>query len=163
IAPVASADRVARAHLDQGRELASQKPPRLRDALDQLDEAVRLGPHLQEAWALRGWVHERRKEYAETIRDCTRAIELDAKDGGSFANRGSAHFRLRAYDDAIRDCTRAIELDARNVSGWCMRALAREQKKDYAGAASDMERVIELSPDRPEFVKMRDRMRGKAN
>ncbi len=149
----------ARAHLAQGIELATRKPPELAAAQEQLDAAVRLAPELAEVWAARGWLNERRNRNEDAIRDCTKAIELDPRDASSFANRGTARFKLKEYDDAIVDLTRAIELDEKSVSAWATRARAREKKRDWKGALADAERVCELVPDNEGLRTLRDRLR----
>ena len=47
-----------------------------------------------------------------SIKDYTRAIEINPKNAGAYNNRANAYFDKGLYDEAISDCDKALKIDA---------------------------------------------------
>ncbi len=78
-----------------------------------LDEAIRLNPHDDQAYHLRGRFRESRREFDQAIADFTEAIVINSSYPGSWQGRGSARQRKGDFAGALADLERAIELHPR--------------------------------------------------
>jgi tetratricopeptide (TPR) repeat protein/serine/threonine protein kinase len=113
---------------------------KLGEALSAADEYVVRQPKDPEAFATRGFVHNKRKQYREALVDFGRAIELAPKNPKYYLQRGAVHINDRNTNAAIKDLTQAIELDSGYVEAYKLRAAAYEQRglqTDAFAAAAD--------------------------
>ena len=108
--------------------------------------AIELAPGSADGWSGRGWAHQKRGEWTESIDDLTRAIELDEKDPDAWGYRAWAYVSTSEPEAAVADATRAIELDPQFAESWGTRALARCMLRKYSAAAKDAEKAIALAP-----------------
>ncbi len=86
------------------------------------------------------------KQYAETIRVATEAIDLNPNNSMAYTFRGNGYAEMKDYAQAIKDYTRAIELDTNNALAYYNRGLAYEHSFDHKSAVIDLTKAIELSP-----------------
>lgn len=63
--------------------------------------------------------------------NCTKCLEIDAKNVKALFRRGQARTCLKDYDDAIVDFRRVLELDADNQEARTSLANCERLKKDY--------------------------------
>jgi tetratricopeptide (TPR) repeat protein len=83
-------------------------------------------------------------DHSGTIKDCTKAIELNPNSKEAYINRGVAKYRKRHYEDAISDYDKALELDPKDAEAYCLRGLAKHYFGDKDGACSDWKKAVEL-------------------
>lgn len=88
-----------------------------------------------------------RRDFDGSIRDLTKAIELEPRFAVAYFNRGSAKQAKGDFDGAIADHNRAIELKPDFPLAFFNRGEAKYSKGDFDGAISDHTRAIELEPD----------------
>jgi lipoprotein NlpI len=66
---------------------------------------------------------EYRAKLAQTVADCTKAIERDPKDAGAYFQRGAAQFKLGKFAESAADFDRQIELDPKAGPGHWQRGI----------------------------------------
>lgn len=86
-------------------------------------------------------------DYAEAIKDYTKAIELNPRYADAHYNRGIAYDDKGEYDRAIKDYTKAIELNPGYADAYVNRGIAYGRKGEYDQAISDFNEAIEIDPN----------------
>ncbi len=115
-------------------------------ALDELNNAIRLNPHLAGAYIGRGHVRCDRKEYDGAIADYNEALKIDPRALMAFIGRARVRAIKGEHDSAIADYDEAVRIDPQSEVTYLGRAFAWHQKKDYARAIADYSEVIRLNP-----------------
>lgn len=129
-------------------------------AMSLANKLVTEHPQDIKVWSLRGYLHRRNNEYAQSVADLTRAMEINAKGLGEapmdvagmiaidlLFNRGADKFAIGDDQSAIDDFTQALMLSERYRSDdynetlyfWRAEALLRLGKNREA--LSDLSRV----------------------
>uniref|UniRef100_A0A0E0BBZ2 Uncharacterized protein n=1 Tax=Oryza glumipatula TaxID=40148 RepID=A0A0E0BBZ2_9ORYZ len=90
-------------------------------ALLQYETALQIAAELESVEDIRSACHSNRAvcflklgKYDETIKECTKALELNPSYLKALLRRGEAHEKLEHYDEAIADMKKIIELDPSN-------------------------------------------------
>src|SRR5581483_5288199 len=127
---------------NRGTILLQLKDPQ--GALADLDKCVKLEPRRPGGWAYRANAKAALGDYADAVKDLTRALDLHdpekpwtPADGYTFDGRGK--FRRQAGDlkGSLEDHDRAIELEPRVAHFWGNRGLTKDALGDPAGAIQD--------------------------
>jgi tetratricopeptide (TPR) repeat protein len=86
-------------------------------------------------------------KYAESIKEFTKAIEIDPEFSLAYVSRGAAMMKVQKFEESIRDFDHAIELDPDYPKAYHLRGLARIELGDSEGALKDFGTAIDLDPD----------------
>jgi len=86
-----------------------------------------------------------------TIKELTRAIDLNPSEPDNFHRRGWAYYELNKYEKAIEDITKAIDLKSDNPYSYHLRGWANYKLKKYEKALKDTKKAIELNSNEPRF------------
>ncbi|OEL36756.1 Tetratricopeptide repeat protein 1 [Dichanthelium oligosanthes] len=91
------------------------------EALSQYEMALQIAAELESAEDIRSACHANRAvcflklgKHDETIKECTKALELNPSYLKALLRRAEAHEKLEHYDEAISDMKKVIELDPSN-------------------------------------------------
>ncbi|XP_062201361.1 uncharacterized protein LOC133903896 [Phragmites australis] len=91
------------------------------EALSQYEMALQIAAELESAEDIRSACHSNRAvcflklgKHDETIKECTKALELNPLYLKALLRRAEAHEKLEHYDEAIADMKKVIELDPSN-------------------------------------------------
>jgi len=95
-----------------------------------------------------------------SIRDISRAIELDPKDSEKYRFRGSAYIHIGRCDLSIGDFSKAIELNPKDGFNYSQRAICLTQEKPEL-AIEDYNRAIEAEPKEYSFYMYRGMLYAK--
>jgi tetratricopeptide (TPR) repeat protein len=147
--------KAAEAAYKEAHQLTDQL--KFREAIPQLDKAIRLDPELLSAYALRGYSYngvgnlENRPEYRRrAIEDYTTAIQKSLKSGvrrpGLYNSRGGVYMGLNENQRALQDYNEAIKMDPKYVTAISNRGELRRHMGDLDGSIADLTRVIQLEP-----------------
>ncbi len=117
-----------------------------KQAVADLDEAIKLAPGLAFAYFERGTAYHAVDDFQHAIADYTEAIKLDPKDPITFINRGMALTYIDKLDQALADFDAALKLSPDNVNVFIHRAFAYALKRDYARAMADIDEAVKLAP-----------------
>jgi tetratricopeptide (TPR) repeat protein len=120
-------------------------------ALDGFNQALRLNPKYEVAYAGRGAARGNLGDQKGAIADLSQAILLNPRNVRAYAARGS--YRADAGDlrGAVADLTQSIKLDIapEDYRAYHNRGMLRDQVKDYQGALTDYTKAISLNPKEP--------------
>ncbi|XP_013743844.2 tetratricopeptide repeat protein 1 isoform X2 [Brassica napus] len=91
------------------------------DALSKYELALQFAQEFPESVDLRSICHSNRAicylklgKYAEAIKECTKAIELNPSYTKALVRRAEAHEKLEHFEEALTDLKRILELDPSN-------------------------------------------------
>lgn len=91
------------------------------EALLKYDYAIQLAPEMSSSSEIRSICHNNQAtcffklgNYEDTIKECTKALELNPTYMKALLRRGEAHEKLQNYDEAIVDMKKILELDPSN-------------------------------------------------
>lgn len=119
----------------------------IREAADDLTEALKLDPTDTKALSLRAeYVSERGKNDV-AIKDFTEAIRQNPSDWSKYQQRGNAYLKLGKVKEAMEDFSEIIKRNPKDPGSYLIRALARAKEGDNAGALADYSEVIKLTPN----------------
>jgi serine/threonine protein kinase/predicted Zn-dependent protease len=119
-------------------------PERLRTAIVELDEALRLSPRHYWSLVQRGICHLERGELVEAAGDFGQCTGIWPEFAWGYFNRGCALDRTGSKAAAILDYTTAIERDPGLIAAYVNRGLARLELKQHAPALADFDRACAL-------------------
>jgi len=92
------------------------------DALSQYEVAIQIAPEGALSEDLISKCHYNRAtcfaklgKFNDTIKECTKALELDSSYAKALIRRSEAHEKLEHYDEAIADMKKTVELDSSNL------------------------------------------------
>jgi len=122
---------------------------RFAEAIEQLDEAIRLKPNWSEALASRGVARHSLNQFEAAIRNYDEYIKLVPDDDTYFSLRARAYQKLGRPDLAIVDYTKAILLGSGHASDLNNRADAYADLGEFERAVEDYDRAIRLEPENP--------------
>ncbi|KAE8056096.1 hypothetical protein FH972_012892 [Carpinus fangiana] len=91
------------------------------EAISHYDLALQVAPDMPSSVELRSICYSNRAvcflklgKYEETIKECTKALELNPTYMKALTRRGEAHEKLEHYEEAIADMKKILELDPSN-------------------------------------------------
>lgn len=115
-----------------------------------LDEAIRLWPDLQSAYARRGEVHSLREDWYEAVADLQVALKKSPDDSHSRYRLAVAHFHQMDYDKAKADLDPLFQINSFRVEAYVLRGGILIQQHDHAAAIADFEAVVAIDQKRIE-------------
>lgn len=92
------------------------------DALLKYEYALYLAPDMPSSVDTRSKCHVNRaicfskmERYEDTVKECTKALELNSAYMKAFVKRGEAHEKLEHFEEAIADMKKILELDPSHI------------------------------------------------
>jgi tetratricopeptide (TPR) repeat protein len=98
--------------------------------------------HLKKA---KEWSEKR--EYAETIAECDRALEIDPKSCDALTTRGLAWLNKRNYDKAVADFDRALAIDPKFADAYINLGTVLLERGEVDKAIAAWKQAQALRPD----------------
>lgn len=121
---------------------------RLREALTNLDIAVRLRPRAAAFHVVRGTVREKLKDYGGAISDFGRVLRLSPDFVWARYYRARSHRELKDYGAAIEDFSRFLDRHPDFEEALYLRSNAYFLSGEVSSAVKDLDRVLALNPKR---------------
>jgi len=155
-------------YLEQGKAQFAMRY--LENAKAAYDKAIALDPGNADAYAARAEVYyflgtNRRKksldpmeqalaqvELAQSVKDCTAALDLKPDTASFHKQRGTASQALGQYDAALADISAALKANPDSYSLYDQRAMIQLERGQYDLALEDLYQALALNP--------RDRLNG---
>ena len=116
------------------------------EALQSLNEAIKLDPKCSEAYFQRGSLLADAGQAGAALADFSKAIELSPNDAKLRHTRGFLLMTQKQIDAAIADFTAAIEINPKFTPSLNNRGLAWLAKDDRAKARADFEQALQVDP-----------------
>jgi tetratricopeptide (TPR) repeat protein len=114
-------------------------------ALADLDEAIRLDPHLAAAFEQRGYIAYGNKVYDKSLADLNEAIRLDPRIRWPYHVRGWIWYRKKDYDKALADYEEALRIDPAEAVFYRDRGNVALMRKQYDRALADYSKATHLN------------------
>ncbi|XP_057472830.1 uncharacterized protein LOC130761087 [Actinidia eriantha] len=110
------------------------------EALSQYGLALQVAPDMPSSVEMLSMCHANRAlcflklgKYEDTIKYCTKALELNPNYVKALLRRGEAHEKLEHFEEAIADLKKVVELDPSDVQArrtiQCLEPLAAEKRE----------------------------------
>ncbi len=84
------------------------------------------------------------EQYAEALRDCNTALELNPTNGMAYVNRGNVHRHLGNLEHALADYAKAIEIGSDLAGAYAMRGQVYLDLERYDKAVEDLDTALQL-------------------
>jgi tetratricopeptide (TPR) repeat protein len=110
----------------KGRIFFSQG--RYEEALQALDQSIKMNPRSAESWNERGNVLIAANRYNEALKCYEVAVALDPSFASAWINKAQALNAMDRYDEAVSACDKAIHLDPMSSDAWYTKALILEEE-----------------------------------
>jgi len=137
--------REAEGHYKAGVKLGSQG--RLKEAIAEFDEAIRVDPNLSGAYNNRGIIYARLGQFQRAIQDFDEAIRLNPWDAVTYYNRGTAYYHLDQFQSVIQNLEEAIRLNPQDAEAYYYRGLSYANLDQLQRAIQDFNEAIRLHPE----------------
>lgn len=95
----------------------------------------------------RGITKAEKGNYKGSIKDFTKAIEINPKDGVAYFLRGLSKNYLKLYEDAINDFNSAIAIIPDDPNFFYERGVSKFNLNLYQEAVEDFTKAIKINPD----------------
>jgi tetratricopeptide (TPR) repeat protein len=115
-------------------------------AIEDYDQAIRLGLTDANCFYRRGLAYFEKNDYKRAIQGFDEALKLNPDNAAILQSRGWAYENNNDYDQAIRDYDRAITLQSSYSPTLIRRAKAYEAKRQYEQALADYEAATQADP-----------------
>lgn len=116
-------------------------------ALADMDEAIRLQPHMAGLFINRAFIRYRLDDYYGAMADYDYAVTLDPANVTALYNRALLRAEVHDMNRAEADLNKVLELDPDNYRALFNRAVIRRDLGELNGAVTDLNRLIEIFPD----------------
>ncbi len=122
---------------------------RYAEAVEELDQALRLNPRHYWSSFQRGICHLELGKFALATGDFGTCIGLWPEFAWGYFNRGAALYKTGAKGEAIRDYSAALERDPNFLLAYLNRGMARLELEQYPEALVDFQQAANLGGDDP--------------
>jgi tetratricopeptide (TPR) repeat protein len=129
-----------------GRGLAFMGMQRSKQALVDMDEAIRLKPDFAEAWFARGDYYLLHQEYAKALTQFSEAIRLNPTLPGFYLQRARVYIAMGNYDQALTDFDHVLAAMPDPML-YIERGDINYQRGAYQAAADDYQHYLDLGGD----------------
>jgi tetratricopeptide (TPR) repeat protein len=100
-----------------------------------------------EAFFLRGWLHEVKGHLDNAILDYSRALTVKPEESGGHYTLGNAYYKRGDYSRAIESYSKAIALNPNFAAAFNNRGIASTKTGKYEKAIEDYSEAIRLAPN----------------
>lgn len=119
------------------------------DAIEDLNESIRLNPKKALLYRDRGLAKDALKQYEDALKDFHKAIELKSKESINYYHRGVTKNKIGHYKDAIEDLNKAVQLDQTNANAYYQRGFSKEMLGQRDTAKTDYKEALKINPNEP--------------
>jgi tetratricopeptide (TPR) repeat protein len=113
-------------------------------AIEDYDQAIRMGLTDADCFYRRGLAYFEKNDYNRAIQDLDQTLRLDPDNAAALQKRGWAYEVKKEYDQAIRDYDRAISLQPNYGPALVRRATTYQEKRQYERALADYEAATQV-------------------
>lgn len=129
-----------------------------KNALSDLDKAIRLRPNFTSAVTERGLAWRMLGQYEKAFADYENAITIDPPDVTAHQNLGALYTDLNRYTIAFHHFDLAVKLEPNKADHYINRGQASNRLHKYQQAMSDYETYLRLNPEGAHAVIAKERL-----
>ncbi len=127
-----------------GVGLALVKEGKIKDAINNYNEAIRINPNYLPSYISRGFAYFNLGQYQWAIDDCNKAIRLNKNWAEPYFIRGDSYYNFGQYHLAIENYNEAIRLNTENANAYMNRGAAYLKQGNNEQGCRDMQKACEL-------------------
>ena len=127
-------------------DIAIKTEKNYQQALDDMNEAIKLQPHYAGFFINRAFLRYRLDDYFGAMADYDYAIQLDPFNEVALFNRGLLRAEVHDNNKAIEDFSKVLSLNCNDHRALYNRAMLYRDIHDYKNALADINQVIEAYP-----------------
>jgi tetratricopeptide (TPR) repeat protein len=116
-------------------------------ALEYVQKAVALDPHLPLAHSLLGEIHLFQSQVQDAISDFQQELAIDPGNAGTYYKLADAYSRIQKFDDAERLLQRSIWLDPTSTGPYVLMGKVLEKKGEPELAVRALQRAASMDPN----------------
>lgn len=116
-------------------------------AYDYLTSAVKMQRTNPEAYFMRGYYFQTRKEFQKALFDYRKVVDLDPSNALAYYNVGCINFDVKQYKEALRAFNISIQMQPTNVQAYYMRGLVHEIEGNKEDARLNYRYALEQDPN----------------
>lgn len=120
-------------------------------ALNDFDQAVRINPHNDRAFANRGRARAMAGNIEGALSDLDRAVALSPREAANYVNRGIARDLKGDAEGAFADMNTALRLQPGFAEAWAGRARISTRSGRFEEALRDYNKALQLNPANAAF------------
>ena len=117
------------------------------DALEPLQEAIKIKPDVPEAHLNLGNVYDGLKRYSEAAQEFQTAAKLQPKSADPYYNLGSVYYKMNRLPDSITAYRKAAELNPNDAMIQQNLGLALQANGGYDGAIAALQTAVKIEPN----------------
>lgn len=138
------------------RGIASQKVGRIKDAMTDLSESIRLRPNQNVAYLHRSRLRKTVSDFEGAISDLTTYMNHHRKNAILYTERGKLRSHTNDLEGAIRDYDTAIQkYRGEEFRYYLDRAILKASSHNHKAAIADYDRALELNREIKQLLKYR--------
>jgi tetratricopeptide (TPR) repeat protein len=123
-----------------------------REALNDLNYAIRQGTKNAEAYMSRGYVYQTDGNEAMAEKDFSMAISLDKKSEAPYRMRGRLRIQEGHIEQGFEDLDKAVKLEPTKPLAYYTKGYSYFELGDYARAIENLNRAMELKYNHPKRI-----------
>ena len=116
------------------------------EAIQALDEAIKIKPDFYAAWYLRGLALKGEQKYPEALASFEQVLKIQPKLYPVLLERGEVFAQLGEYSNALKSIEQGIEVNSENIIFHWLRGNLLYQSKRYATAIAAYTDGIKIQP-----------------
>ncbi len=122
------------------------KKNKYNEAIKDFTSCISLSPHA-DAYLNRGFAYQRQGNYALSLEDLNKSIEMKNDNAFAYNTRAWAKYYLKDLMGSLSDFNKQIELEPNSAYAYYGRGQVKSKLNDENGAITDYTKSIELKPD----------------
>ncbi|HEY9793634.1 MAG TPA: tetratricopeptide repeat protein [Candidatus Obscuribacterales bacterium] len=127
----------AEARLIQGRD---------DEALEDLNQSIKIDPAQSVSHKTRALVHQRKRNFAAALADCDAALAINAKDDSLYFLKAETLFHLKDNEECLKNLDQAIELNPKLSGAFSSRGAIHGRLGNWEACIDDCNTAISLDP-----------------
>lgn len=125
---------------------------RKQEALESIDQAIKLKPDRYDYLMEQGWLYQRCGDQVSAIESFLRASQINPQSSAVFYELGMSFFFAKENERAIRHFSHALQLDPKNDKAEFMIGVVDIWVGELGGAKLHFENALKLQPANPHYL-----------
>lgn len=116
-----------------------------RKAIEDFNQALRVGNMNADVLLMRAYSKERIMDYDGALKDYSDALKYNPTLIKAYINRGNTYYKIKKYTEAVEDYTIALQMDSTQAKIYFNRGLANYLNGNPQLACEDLNKALEMN------------------